>query len=741
MADSHEASVSSLLRSRLRDLIFDWLDISDAWDPSLVGVHATGIEVTQAIQHYKAHEHLTDAADRGMDNSVKLIANKAAWVRVYVSSGAKASVLGVRGTLTVERRRYGWAYATVGTLDPQPPGMLTATNSFTYAQMRGSTTATLNFVIPADLFVGTLRLTVRLHDGAGNDYDSETVVVSPRLRQTLRVRGIMVAYNGPSTANPPAGTTAPNLTLAAPTLADLQTTAGLAMRMMPVQSTGSFMSAGTITFDRPLNDARTGAGACSMNWNALLTALANQRTADGNRGGVVYYGLLPAMLPVTVPGCGNDGLGSALAGNQTTFVHEIGHAYGFQHTPCGDAGETDPNYPTYEPYGAASIGEYGLDISTGQIHDPNVTEDYMSYCGPRWMSLYQHRRLIMQNGLDPRIVGEEEPWWDNWEVVNDLDIPELWLPDPPPDEPWSQVDRTPRPVISITGLVTHGRVEISTIARVAAAGAPAGRVTQLRAELLDEGGSVLAAGPLKRLAARGGCGCGCSDDDEQVEDTFSFQAFVPDVAPGAALRVVRRDGDELWNRDAPDRAPALDHFELETSDDTISAHWHVGEREERLEAWMQWSSDEGETWQALATGLTGHEAKLPLRGLPPGEVWVRVLLHDGFFTTVSDPARIAVRDQGPEIAVLHPREGERLAAEGTLHLWASAAQLSDEDRVDGDVFRWFLDDREVGRGRELWIEAPPAGEHEAVLVARGGERPVEQRVRFITLDPPRTYRG
>ena len=30
MADSHEASVSSLLRSRLRDLIFDWLDISDA---------------------------------------------------------------------------------------------------------------------------------------------------------------------------------------------------------------------------------------------------------------------------------------------------------------------------------------------------------------------------------------------------------------------------------------------------------------------------------------------------------------------------------------------------------------------------------------------------------------------------------------------------------------------------------------------------------------------------------------
>ena len=116
-----------------------------------------------------------------------------------------------------------------------------------------------------------------------------------------------------------------------------------------------------------------------------------------------------AACSVNVPAAATRELGSAKVGNQATFVHEIGHAYQFQHTPCGDAGETDPNYPTYEPYGAASIGEYGLDISTGQIHDPNVTEDYMSYGGPRRMSLYQHRRLIMVNALDPRIVGEENP--------------------------------------------------------------------------------------------------------------------------------------------------------------------------------------------------------------------------------------------------------------------------------------------------------------------------------------------
>jgi hypothetical protein len=50
-----------------------------------------GIEVTQGIQHYHAYEHLTDPADQGQDNSVRLVANKPAWVRVYVRSIFKSN--------------------------------------------------------------------------------------------------------------------------------------------------------------------------------------------------------------------------------------------------------------------------------------------------------------------------------------------------------------------------------------------------------------------------------------------------------------------------------------------------------------------------------------------------------------------------------------------------------------------------------------------------------------------------
>lgn len=57
-------------------------------------------------------------------------------------------------------------------------------------------------------------------------------------------------------------------------------------------------------------------------------------------------------------------------GGTLTFVHEIGHGYGFDHTPSGNVGTPDPMYPTYEPYFSASIGEYGTDIQNARPRHP-----------------------------------------------------------------------------------------------------------------------------------------------------------------------------------------------------------------------------------------------------------------------------------------------------------------------------------------------------------------------------------
>jgi peptidase M66-like protein len=695
----------------------------------LWGASVHGVEVTQSIQYYRAAEHLTDAADRGADNSVRLVAYKAAWVRVYVRPGIRALLDNVTGTLELARSNRFFGYDVVATYTPQAPFSVTADSTIAYDAERGNINSTLNFIIPAEQFHGSLRLTVRL-DGLSA---VSTTYVSARLIQTLRVRAILVSYNGPSTSvMPPLGQPPPsNLTLAAPTLADVQTTAALALTAMPVQATGSFASAGTLPWTLPLDDPRSCAGCCSANWGQLLTQLTTMRTNDGNRADVVYYGLLPAGMPLNVPGCGNNGLGSAAFNDQGTFIHEIGHGYGFTHTPCGNAGGTDLNYPTYEPYGAASIGEYGLDIRNGNILDPDAVRDYMSYCFPQWMSLYQHNRLIEHARLDPRWISDR-PWWDDYLRRRPFEIPDLWLPDPPPWLPDFLPDLKVNPVISIIGEVLDaGEVHVSSVARVPAAGQPVGIETSLVAQLLDETGKPLARGPVVRLEHEGSCDCGGTGAHRDPDKPpYRFQAFVPDVAPGAALRILAAE-KEVWIRRAPAEGPRFERVTATVArNEYLTLNWEVRTTGD-AEIWAQWSRDDGKRWNGLSTGLSREKAELPLSALPGGRVAVRLLAHDGFYTAVSAPVSIELPERAPEVAILHPRNGQTLMAGHAMQLAGSATDNAGVP-IPSESLSWTLDDASVGNGREVWSNAPDAGEHVLVLSVRWHGSEAKTVVRFKT---------
>ena len=690
--------------------------------------HVRGVEVTQSIQYYRSDEHMADPADRLPDNSVELVAYKAARVRVYVRPGF-ISPENVTGTLEVARRNQVMTYNVVGTYSPQGLATVSAQDGVAYNTERNGLNLTLNFVIPAADFWGTLRLTVRLTGITGSDY---VVDVRPKLVQTLRIRAILVAYNGPSSANPPGPGQPPitQLTLAAPTLADLQNTASLSFATMPVQATGSFASCGTLNWATPLDDPRTSPGACSTNWDTLLNWLGLLRDNDGNRNDVVYYGLLPAAIPLGVPGCGENGLGSGVVGDQMTLLHEIGHGYGFAHTPCGNVGTPDPNYPTYEPYGMASIGEFGFDIRDGTIYDPNTARDYMSYCGPRWMSLYQHNRLIQHPRLAPRWISErsifDEP------VQHPFDLEHLWWPDPPwlPDE---VLDRRMNPVISIVGrVVDTGVVEVQSVARISVAGEPRGLATRWVAQLVDGSGNAIARAPLMRVQHHGGCDCGCGGADAaHVDDPpFSFKAYLPNVAPGAALRILSPE-KEVWSRPAPARRPRFVRVEGRLTDrQELALRWQV-EAASEVDVWAQWTNDGGEHWHGLAVGLRGEGAQLPLTGLPGGPVQIRLRAHDGFYTTESGLLNIELPERAPQIAILHPRDGQTLRAGNPFQVAGSAVDSAGYP-LPGEQLRWLLDGRAIGHGRELWLAEMHEGRHELVLEVGWSRGKARVNVTFST---------
>lgn len=71
-----------------------------------------------------------------------------------------------------------------------------------------------------------------------------------------------------------------------------------------------------------------------------------------------------------------------------TFVHEAGHAQGLAHVECPDAraggGAADPDL-SY-PHAEGRIGNWGFGVRAQLSYDPKQAFDYMSYCGPTWVS-------------------------------------------------------------------------------------------------------------------------------------------------------------------------------------------------------------------------------------------------------------------------------------------------------------------------------------------------------------------
>lgn len=721
--------LDTILRELDRDDVFvkwPWLD----W-----GIH--GVEVTQAIQYYESARHLTDPADRQPDNSVTLVARKPAWVRVYVRSSLfSGDIPGVTGTITVRRRALGFVYQSVGTLSPEPPGTVTARANPPYATERGSLGYTLNFVIPASMMCGLLRLDVHLTSPRGWVSD-RSVYLDVTLQQTLRLAGIMVGYNGPTSTAPGA----PNVTLAAPTLADLQTTSDWTLRTFPVRSFATYRSAGAVTWNLPLTDPPSCAGCCSPNWVALNTAVQAVRIADGNRTDVLYYGLMANGIPMgPVIGCNSGGVSTGGIGDGVTMAHELGHACGRPHSPCGTPG--DPAYPAYEPYDPAgtpmaSIGEYGLDISGGAIKSPASFKDFMSYCGPKWVSLFVYGRLTNNAALDPVRVCVDRPWWRDEILVDRQLIPEKWLPNPPPEPPWLQRVVSPQPVISIIG-VLHGpeELEVKSVFRLEAeSDVSGGRALDLRAELVNAEGRVVASGALHSLRSHGGCGCGCDGEGGDKDESYPrlVQAFVPDVEAGALLRI-QRAGEPVWSRAASKRKPRVGDAKAELRKGEVRLSWSVeSSGEHEPECWAQWSPDRGRNWYALGAGLRGGRAVLDARGLPSGRVGIRLLVSDGFRTAVSRVLTVTVPRRPPEASILSPQDGQTFAWPGPMRLWGVSSDPRGEP-VPDEAARWIVDGREIAAGLDAFVEAPKPGEHRATLIVETREGRVETSVTFVTVE-------
>ena len=143
-------------------------------------------------------------------------------------------------------------------------------------------------------------------------------------------------------------------------------------------------------------------------WAELLQRLVELRQADAAPADMYYYGLAnPAvsndvfckgscvggLAPEAGPADSQLRVGVGLGYDElstvNTLVHELAHAHGRKHAPCGDTHDVDPDFP----YARAALGSWGFSAIEQRVLGPEAHSDFLSYCSPSWVSDYTYGAL------------------------------------------------------------------------------------------------------------------------------------------------------------------------------------------------------------------------------------------------------------------------------------------------------------------------------------------------------------
>lgn len=313
----------------------------------------SAIELTQATQN---------AAQ-----SVPMVAGRPTVARVFLQSNAALAGL----TITLSAARAGVAL-------PGSPLRRTGATAFKSPNRLRASDST-NFILPASWLSGSVVLTARVVEGGESPVRSVTFQpVAP-----LRITVVPIRY-----IHAPTGKT-----YAAPTSVAFPASV---QRMFPVPNLDVRMRA-AVTYRGNLT---AGANDRLASWEELLDLMLSLKHSDGAASDVIYVGVLPSTIAndnrIYFSGVGTSLRATVNFDMQLTPAHELGHALGRAHAPCGGASGVDPAYP----YPGALIGALGFNTSDAALLDPAVTTDLMSYCSEwisdyNYMGMYQNQRAAM----------------------------------------------------------------------------------------------------------------------------------------------------------------------------------------------------------------------------------------------------------------------------------------------------------------------------------------------------------
>lgn len=671
---------------RIRDSIFG--SILDRQP----GIRIAGVEMTQSVQFFNLDKQSSGA---GGDNSVPLVANKELVLRVFVET--RTGLTGyIPARVTGRVRVGGQDFAPLnGPLQPQERSLL----------RRANMNHTLNFRIPAAVCRGTRNISVRVFDaaaanplvGVGIYIDaslkfsstSETFAATFRDVPPLKVIGVMVHFTGNG------------LDLPAPPGTSLVDTL---VRFLPMFPIHGFDFGPCVVLDAG-EDLKVAAG-----WNNLINTIANLRSASTQRA--IFVGLLPANITGQVNGMqrgiGRPGIAIAARDDTRALSHEFGHATLIDHVDAGGApAPFDTNYPKYGTFPFGSIGEFGLNTARMTLFNPAATQDLMTYSDSAdvlfpagtWISPYHYERIM--NALVTSDGTGDYP------IIASIIVTVMLLN--------FRVHRDGRvellPSYQVAGVTSHDTTR------------PA---RPMMLDVIGRSGEII-----------GNYRCHVHNPYQDPDGAYlDFHEVLP--WPEEVTRVVFvRKGEVLQTIEVNERGPEFqlrDLHRVTRDGDLARVEWTIGDASEPHHAMVRYSNDDGQTWQAVAAGLTDTRYLANLDTLPGGErCRFQVVISSGLRSAAAQTEPFPVPKKTCKAHLFSPREGDSFRAGQPVSFAGGGHSPDGGTCAFGEVIWRSNLEGMLGTGYQMVRSDLRPGKHRITLSLPGGGGGEESASVWITI--------